>query len=147
MCIMLAIQAWMRPICCAGQNRVGIMLARLPVALALLLAPLALRAEGADTPDWDDVSAIFTERCVMCHSEISGASKGLRLDEYAVALAGSEQGAVLVPGDIEGSEIIRRLRGLSTPSMPFLSRRLPDEQIAIIERWIAAGLPRSDPDN
>lgn len=78
----------------------------------------------------------------MCHSALAGASKGLRLDDYAAALAGSERGAVLVPGDVAGSELIRRLRGQSVPRMPFLGRPLPDDQIALIESWIAAGLPQ-----
>lgn len=77
----------------------------------------------------------------MCHSAVAGASKGLRLDDYTAALAGSETGAVLVPGDASGSELVRRLRGESTPRMPFLSRPLPDAQIALIENWIIAGMP------
>jgi hypothetical protein len=72
---------------------------------------------------------------------VAGASKGLRLDEYQPALAGSDRGAVLIPGDVGGSELIRRLRGESKPRMPFLSRPLPDIEIDLIERWIAAGLP------
>lgn len=108
----------------------------------MLLPALAgpARAE-ADAPGWAEVSAIFVERCVMCHSAVAGASKGLRLDEYRFALAGSERGAVLIPGDAAGSELMRRLRGESTPRMPFLSRPLPDQQIALIGAWIAAGLP------
>lgn len=79
----------------------------------------------------------------MCHSAVAGASKGLRLDSYAAALAGSERGAVLVSGDVEGSELIRRLRGVSTPRMPFLSRPLPDDEIALIESWVIAGMPNT----
>lgn len=109
--------------------------------IAALLTPLAAQSEGTDIPDWAEVSAILTERCVMCHSEVAGASKGLRLDDYAAALLGSERGPVMVPGDVSGSELIRRLRGESTPRMPFLSRPLPDDQIALIESWIAAGMP------
>jgi hypothetical protein len=77
----------------------------------------------------------------MCHSAVAGASKGLRLDDYAAALEGSERGVVLIPGDAAGSELIRRLRGQSVPRMPFLSRPLPEDQIALIESWIEAGLP------
>ena len=77
----------------------------------------------------------------MCHSKVAGASKGLRLDDYSAAIFGSENGAVLVPGDISGSELVRRLRGESMPRMPFLSRPLPEEQIKLIEEWIDAGLP------
>ncbi|MDU8912458.1 c-type cytochrome domain-containing protein [Aestuariicoccus sp. MJ-SS9] len=112
-------------------------LGRLLCSIALVPVP----AIAADPPVWADVSAIFTERCVMCHSAVAGASKGLLLDSYAATLAGSERGAVLVPGDIEASELIRRLRGQSAPRMPFLSRALSEDQIALIERWVAAGLP------
>lgn len=117
---------------------------RLFRALALLSAVPHAAAAGDDgAPGWEEISAIFTERCVMCHSAGAGASKGLRLDDYAAALRGSERGAVLVPGDVDGSELVRRLRGRSVPRMPFLSRPLPDEQIALIERWIEAGLPEA----
>lgn len=114
--------------------------------IAALLAPFAAYAEDTAPPDWADVSAIFKKRCVMCHSEAAGASKGLRLDDYAAALSGSERGAVLLPGDASGSELVRRLRGESTPRMPFLSRSLPEAQIALIESWIIAGMPNAGGD-
>jgi hypothetical protein len=78
----------------------------------------------------------------MCHSAVAGASKGLRLDDYDAAIAGSERGVVMIPGDAAGSELMLRLRGNSTPRMPFLSRPLPEDEIALIERWIVAGMPR-----
>ena len=107
----------------------------------LASSPFSLIADESVAPSWIDVSAILDNRCVMCHSAVAGASKGLRLDEYQAALAGSDSGAVLIPGDIGDSELIRRLRGESKPRMPFLSRPLPDTEIDLIERWIAAGLP------
>lgn len=94
------------------------------------------------TPAWAEVSAIFDQRCVMCHSAVAGASRGLRLDDYAAALKGSERGKVLIPGDMEGSELIRRLRGESVPRMPFLGRPLPEDEIKVISLWIEAGLPQ-----
>ena len=111
------------------------------VALSIALLPLRALADEDASPTWQDVFAIFSERCVMCHSEVAGASKGLRLDNYAATIAGSEKGPVLVPGNPEGSELIKRLRGDSLPRMPFLSRPLPDEQLNLIETWIGAGLP------
>lgn len=104
----------------------------------------ALAAE--DPPAWSDVSAIFVERCVMCHSML-GAALGLRLDTYEAAMAGSTRGPVLVAGDPVGSELLRRLRAESLPRMPFLSYPLPPEQIALIERWVAAGLPDASGDS
>ena len=115
---------------------------RLPVIVTILIllggAPGPGWADAA--PVWDDVNAIFSKLCVNCHSG-NGAGKGLRLDSYAQALKGSARGPVLISGDPASSELIRRLRGESAPRMPFLGRPLPDEQIALIARWIGAGMP------
>jgi hypothetical protein len=46
----------------------------------------------------------------------------------------------MLPGDVEGSELIRRLRGESLPRMPFLSYPLEKEKIELIVRWIDGGL-------
>lgn len=103
----------------------------------------SVAAVEPEEPTWTDISPIFEERCVNCHSAL-GAAKGLRLDSYAKTVEGSENGPVLLAGDVSGSELIRRLRGEKTPRMPFLSRPLPPEEIAIIVRWIEAGLPEYD---
>jgi mono/diheme cytochrome c family protein len=109
----------------------------------LTLPPLAAAAGEGAAPGWREVSDIFNSRCVMCHSD-KGASKGLRLDSYDFALAGSERGAVLVAGDAAASELVRRLRGESTPRMPFLGRPLPEDEIETIVSWINAGLPEAE---
>lgn len=57
-------------------------------------------------------------------------------------MAGSANGPVLVPGDPNGSEIIRRLRGESLPRMPLTGPPfLSDEEIDIFVSWIAGGAP------
>lgn len=114
----------------------------------LLSSFLVLSTEVADggegdPPDWADVRGIFVERCVMCHSA-QGAALGLRLDTYEGAIAGGQNGAVLLRGDAERSELIRRLRGESLPRMPFLSYPLPDDEIEIIMHWVDAGLPEKN---
>lgn len=106
-----------------------------------LVSTLGTLAAGVEQPDWGDVGAIFKEHCVKCHSSVHGAGLGLRLDSYEATIAGSSRGAVLVPGDAPGSEMIRRLRGERTPRMPFLSVPLTQGQIDLIIRWIDAGLP------
>lgn len=115
---------------------------------ALLLTCLTPAAQAAEAsagtpPTWADVNPIVTKRCVMCHSA-QGAGRGLRLDSYALALAGSQDGPVLLPGDPEQSELIRRLKGLSTPRMPFLGSPLSEEEIALFVRWVAAGMPEGE---
>ena len=118
-------------------------LAYLVFSLFAVASPVAAD-ENNDPPDWADVNAIFAERCVMCHAE-QGAGLGLRLDSYSAAVAGSTKGPVLLSGDADRSELIRRLRGQSKPRMPFLSYPLPDDQINLIVRWVDAGLPLNSP--
>ncbi|SIS95239.1 Planctomycete cytochrome C [Roseivivax lentus] len=113
-------------------------LGELAVWSVLTLTPQPARADELAAPTWADVFPIFELRCVNCHAE-HGASKGLRLDSYAAILAGSDRGAVVLPGLAAKSELIRRLTGESAPRMPFLSTPLPDEEVALIVRWIDGG--------
>ena len=104
----------------------------------LLLAGGSAAAQEA--PDWSVLGPFFDERCVGCHSG-SDAPLGLQLDSYEGAMRGSRDGPVLVPGDVEGSELVRRVKGLSQPQMPLGGPPLTGEEIALIESWVLAGLP------
>lgn len=117
--------------------------ARRPIPTAVLAPILALSGHASaaqDAPTWADLGPLLAERCALCHSG-EGAPLGLRLDSYEGALAGSVDGPVLVPGDPAGSELIRRVRGLSQPEMPLIGEPLSEAEIARIEAWILAGLP------
>jgi predicted CXXCH cytochrome family protein len=105
-----------------------------------LILPQAGFGESGVQPDWESVGPIFTKRCINCHAE-HGAAKGLRLDSYKAAIAGSKKRPVLLPGDAKNSELVRRIRGESVPRMPFLSKSLPQNEIDAIIRWVEAGLP------
>lgn len=112
--------------------------------LAALILLLAAPAAAQDAPTWTEIGALFEERCTICHSG-DAAPLGLRLDTLDYALEGSENGKVLVPGDPAGSELVKRLKGESQPRMPLTGPPFLDEaQIAIVERWIAAGMPPGD---
>ena len=102
---------------------------------------LALGASDGPASTWPEVAAILDARCVACHSgEL--APLGLALDSFEAAMAGSENGPVLISGDTATSPLLRRVRGEDEPRMPldgppFLS----DDEIALMEAWIAAGAP------
>ncbi len=88
---------------------------------------------------YDDLAPILQSRCVMCHGGNSPAA-GLRLDSLDGLKAGSRKGLVVRDGDPAGSEIVRRLKGVSTPRMPMTGPPfLSDAEIALFESWIAAG--------
>ena len=117
-------------------------LARTPAfALATLLAWGFAGAQAA--PTYTDLEPILQSRCVMCHAG-SAPSAGLSLDSAEALLAGATRGPVVVPGDPDASELVRRLRGESLPRMPLTGPPyLSDEEIDLFVRWIAAG---SEPD-
>ena len=117
-------------------------LARLnPIGMIGALLVLSASASLAqDAPTWANLGSFFGARCTLCHSG-PDAPLGLHLDSYQGALTGSQNGPVLIPGNPEGSELIRRVRGISQPQMPLVGDHLIEEEIARIEAWIVAGLP------
>lgn len=108
---------------------------------AAAAAILAGSTGFASAATWAELAPLFAEHCTVCHSGDS-APLGLRLDSLEGVLAGSENGPVVVAGDPEASELVRRLRGTSEPRMPLTGPPWLDEaDIARIERWIAEGMP------
>lgn len=90
---------------------------------------------------YQDLKPIFDERCIICHNG-PNAPKKLQLTSYPNIMKGSENGAVVQPGDPQASEIIRRLTGISQPRMPLTGPPyLTDEQIEMFREWIRAGAP------
>jgi mono/diheme cytochrome c family protein len=121
------------------------------LALSGLIAVAAVQAWG-QAPDAArvgeaparELQVLLAQRCTLCHSGDSAAA-GLRLDGIEALLRGSAKGPVVKPGDAAGSELIRRLKGTSLPRMPMTGPPfLTDEQIAMFERWVAAGAPRGE---
>lgn len=114
-----------------------------PVRLAIcLLLPLFAATRGnADEPTYSAIAPILQSRCVLCHSGPQ-APLGLALDSLEQLLAGSQRGPVVRAGDPAGSELLKRLKGLSLPRMPLSGPPfLSEAEIALFERWIAAGQP------
>lgn len=108
--------------------------------LALLTAQNSAFAQAGEVVTYVDVAPIFTDRCVMCHVG-STAPLGLELDSYEKVVKGSTNGPVVIQGDADASELVKRIRGSSQPRMPMTGPPfLDDEQIALIERWVADGL-------
>ncbi len=112
---------------------------RRTLALVLVVAAAWTGAGAQDEVTYADLEPILQTRCVLCHVG-GGAPLGLRLDSLEGLLDGSDRGPVVVPGDPDGSEIVRRLRGESLPRMPLTGPPfLSDEEIDLFVRWIAAG--------
>jgi mono/diheme cytochrome c family protein len=120
-------------------------------SLALIAAASALcvfswtAAAQAQEVTWAELQPVLQARCVICHSG-PGAPLGLHLDSLHGLLKGSQNGPVVQAGDPSGSELIRRLRGISTPRMPLTGPPfLSEAEVSLFERWIMAAIPAVAP--
>ncbi|HXJ21450.1 MAG TPA: c-type cytochrome domain-containing protein [Polyangia bacterium] len=84
-----------------------------------------------------DVAPILDRWCVSCHGE-KEAQAGLRLDSYEAILKGGDDGPVVVPGDVEQSQLLAQVERRARPAMP-PKKRLPRDPVAVIRAWIASG--------
>lgn len=117
------------------------------VLLGLGLLSLATKASAespavvADEVDFSrDIQPILAERCLLCHGP-DDAESGLRLDSAAAAQAAADSSAVaIVPGDPDGSELIRRIvTDDESLRMPPDGDPLTAEEVERFRVWIAAG--------
>ena len=117
-------------------------LAGLPEGPAEPLVAQEPAPPGRDEPvTFAHVERIFLQRCAKCHSDAreGGPPEGLRLESLEHVLAGGER-LVVIPGNPEASEIVRRIEGTAQPRMPFDGPPwLEEAQIELIRRWIAEG--------
>ena len=85
------------------------------------------------------VELIFqAHRCTSCH----GGSGGLVLTSYASVMAGGNHGAILIPGNAAGSNIIAKLTQSPPPfgsRMPLGGPYLADSVVQVIAAWINQG--------
>lgn len=91
----------------------------------------------------DLISPIMQSKCTSCHND--GKKKGdLVLTSYSNIMRGGENGEVIIPGDIAASELFRRIT-LPEDHADFMPSEgknpLTEQEVAIIEWWIASGAP------
>ncbi len=110
------------------------------VASVLLYGPFA-QAQNASVDFNTDVMPVFAERCLACHGPDANQRKAdLRLD-----LEDAAKAAVIVPGDADASELIRRVTSTDPdyrmPPSESNQEALSAREIAAIRTWIDAGAP------
>lgn len=119
-----------------------------PRAAAAPASPAAPKPRDPNAPvTYADVQPILGARCARCHTDngsMGAPPEGYRLNNYVNTVASADR-ARIVPGQPEASELLRRIRGLSQPRMPFDGPPWLDEaQTRLIEAWIAAGARDAD---
>ena len=82
-----------------------------------------------------DVLPILQSRCVNCHGG-QKTQRGLDMTSYAALMQGSQNGAVVSPGDVAHSSFIQMiLQG----KMPKSGPKLLPSQVQLLTNWVQAG--------
>jgi hypothetical protein len=108
----------------------------------------AARAETKGIDFATKIAPLLNNRCRSCHGGIGAstiAKGGLMLTSMdAILKGGWKHGPAIVPGDSRSSPMIRFIKGQLSPRMPLGGEPLPNDEIALLERW-ADEMPPADP--
>src|ERR1700680_11648 len=113
------------------------------VALGALLSAGLLHAQGPTDGNKffeKKVRPLLASKCYACHGE-KLASSGLRLDFKAGWERGGNRGTAIVPGDPDGSLLIKAV-SFSDPQLKMPpGGRLSETEIADLSEWVRIGAP------
>ncbi len=79
------------------------------------------------------VGALLTLKCTGCHTEGDAAPKGLDLSTYAAAMKGSDNGAVITPGD--ANSVLIQIQSADH------FKNFTIEELNNVIQWITTGAP------
>ena len=106
---------------------------------------------AADTVEFYNrhIQPLMAGACYECHSHESGESNGLLMvDSGAAMLIGGTRGVSIVAGNPDASPLYRALLYTDSDLQMPPDRKLSDEQIEVVKKWILAGAvaPKTDHD-
>jgi hypothetical protein len=85
----------------------------------------------------DSVRPLLERKCFQCHSEKADELKGnLKLESLETILKGGDQGPAIVAGDVENSFLLRAIRYQVEDFQMPPAGKLPDDDVALIEKWV-----------
>ena len=97
------------------------------------------RADEAGMLFEKSVRPLFERKCFECHSSKADELKGkLKLETIEQVLKGGATGPAVIAGDVENSFLLRAMRYQDDDFQMPPSGRLPDEDIALVEKWVKA---------
>jgi len=98
-----------------------------------------VEASNASVSFTNDVFPIIDSRCINCHGG-ERVEEGLVMLTYADLMAGSDNGAVIIPGDVANSLFVELV---ANQKMPKRGPKLTPPQVQTITEWVAAGAPNN----
>lgn len=132
----------------ADSHRLSTILAASLKLLGCLAAVLSGSALSAQAPNevryGRDIRPLLSDRCFRCHGpDANERAAKLRLDLREFAVKERDGKAAIVPGHPEQSQLVARIKShdldLRMPPQDSNKPPLQAAEIALIERWIAAG--------
>src|SRR5262245_7795144 len=112
-------------------------------ALMLLTLGALTPAADAQKVTFDEhVLPIMKDKCAGCHNQDKKRG-GLVVVNYTQLMTGGSSGAVVKPGDPEGSTLYQLMAHTREPIMPPKSQKPPKEVLDVIQKWIAGGAPEN----
>lgn len=90
---------------------------------------------GATVSFANDILPLLNSRCVNCHGG-DRVEEGLILKSHAEIMAGSENGAVVTPGDAASSLLVEMV---ASGDMPKRGPKLTPPQIQLLMNWVNEG--------
>ncbi len=116
----------------------------MPAALALAVCAAVLPPDAAPVDFNRQILPLLADRCFQCHGPDAAAREAdLRLDDPAAAMAEREGVTAVVPGDLEASELVYRIRAEDPeermPPADSGRKALTEEEKQLLERWIEEG--------
>ena len=91
------------------------------------------------------VRPVLAEQCYKCHGP-EKQKADLRVDSRDALLKPGEDGPAVIPGKPDESLLIKSIKHVGDMKMPEKAPKMPDDQIAALEQWIAMGAPWPETD-
>jgi hypothetical protein len=91
-----------------------------------------------------DVRPLLDQFCLECHTvgKPGEVASGFSMETYTALMKGTRYGAMVIPGDAMGSNLVVLIEGRADPSinMPHgQEKQLSEAQIQTIRNWIDQG--------
>lgn len=116
------------------------------IMVAFFCAACECQAASADSDSLSgkvsfskDIQPLLSEKCVRCHGGVRKKA-GLTFLSKSVSMGQLESGAfAIVPGNLEESELIKRIKSSDPDEKMPPEEDLTNEQISLLEEWISEG--------
>src|SRR5579871_5481879 len=86
----------------------------------------------------DDVQPILRDKCFACHDS-DKMKGGLDVTTFTKLMEGGGSGAVVKPGDAEGSRLYLTIAHKVQPFMPLRADKMPQQVLDTVRLWIEQG--------